>query len=48
MCLAQGHGAVPPVMLEPTTTKSRVQHSTTELPAEISVDPDQVASDEAS
>ena len=30
MCLAQGHNAVTPVMLEPTTPRSGVKHSTTE------------------
>ena len=30
MCLAQGHNAVTPVMLEPTALRSRVKHSTTE------------------
>ena len=30
MCLAQGHNAVPPVRLEPATTRSRVKHLTTE------------------
>ena len=32
MCLAQGHNAVMPVRPEPTATRSRVKHSTTELP----------------
>ena len=30
MCLAQGHNAVTPVRLEPTASRSRVKHSTTE------------------
>ena len=30
MCLAQGHNAVTPVMLEPAAPRSRVKHSTTE------------------
>ena len=30
MCLAQGHKAVMPVKLEPTTPRSRDKHSTTE------------------
>ena len=30
MCLAQGHNAVTPVRLEPTTPLSQVKHSTTE------------------
>ena len=30
MCLAQGHNAVTPVRLEPTTPRPRVKHSTTE------------------
>ena len=32
MCLAQGHNAVPQVRLEPAAPRSRVKHSTTELP----------------
>ena len=30
MCLAQGHNAVTPVRLKPTTPKSQVKHATTE------------------
>ena len=30
MCLAQGHKAVTPMMLEPAARRSRVKHSTTE------------------
>ena len=30
MCIAQGHNAVSPVRLEPTSPRSRVKHSTTE------------------
>ena len=30
MCLAKGHIAVKPVMLEPAAPRSRVKHSTTE------------------
>ena len=30
MCLAQGHNAVTPVILEPAAPLSRVKHSTTE------------------
>ena len=47
MCLAQGHREVPPVRREPPTPISRVQHSTAELVTEISVNSDQLASDEA-
>ena len=32
MCLAQGHKAVTPVMLKPTTPQSRVKHWATVLP----------------
>ena len=32
MCIAQGHNAVTPVRLEPAAPRSRVKHSTTELP----------------
>ena len=32
MCLAQGHNAVTPVRLQPTTPPSSVKHYTTELP----------------
>ena len=32
MCLAQGHKTVTPVRLEPAVPRSRVKHSTTELP----------------
>ena len=31
-CLAQGHDAVPPIQLEPTTHRSWFKHPTTELP----------------
>ena len=31
-CLAQGHNAVPPLSLKPTTPQSQVKHSTTEPP----------------
>ena len=35
-CLAQGHNAVPPVGLEPTTPQSRVKQSNTEPPGTLS------------
>ena len=37
MCLAQGHNAVTPVRLDPVASRSRVKHSTTELPRQDGV-----------
>ena len=40
MCLAQGHNAVTPVILEPAAPRSRVKHSITEpLHQQITEDP---------
>ena len=35
-CLAEGHNAVTPMRLEPAAPRSRVKHSTTELPRLLS------------
>ena len=37
MCLAQGHNALTPMRLEPTTPQSRVKHSTTEPPCSLEI-----------
>ena len=38
MCLAQGHNAVTPARLEPTTPRSRGKHSTTEPLCSLKID----------